>query len=148
MNQQVNESHQDQPEAIQRPDSQSASTTKLANEGLEAIAKLAGVAEAKGMRNTTLAAGIVILVLAIAGTFFPNQARSSSVLLAGTLAGGALILGVLITSSLEYRQQLKAEMHRIECEVQRYEAETQFRIAQIKATEPTTPQTRLLPPPK
>jgi hypothetical protein len=85
------------------------------------------------------------LVLAITGAFVPTVGHSVSV--AGTLAGGALILAVLVVSSWDYKQQLEHETRRVELEVRRFKAETQFKIAQIEATQPTTPTTPTTPGP-
>jgi hypothetical protein len=120
---------------------------QFVSNALDAIVHAAGAAEAKGVRNTTLGAGIVLLVLGISGAFVPTVGHSLS--LAGAVAGSALIFAVLVVSSWDYKQQLEHETHRVELEVRRFEAETQFRIAQINATQPTTPTTTTtIPRPK
>lgn len=116
---------------------------QFVSNALDEIVKVAGAAEAKGVRNVTLGAGIVVLVFAISGAFVPSVGQSVSV--AGALAGSALIFAVLVVSSWDYKQELEHETRRVELEVRRFEAETQFRIAQIEATQPTTPTTTTTP---
>jgi hypothetical protein len=112
---------------------------------LDAIVDVAGAAEAKGIRNMTVGAGIVLLVLAITGAFVPTVGNSLP--LAGALAGSALILAVLIVSSWDYRQSLEHETRLVELEIRRFEAEARYRIAQLDATQPTTPTPRPTPQP-
>lgn len=107
--------------------------------GTGAVEKLASVAADRGPKATSVAAGIVILLLLIGeflttGDYVPNHGE-----IIGLIIGGVLIVFPMIANSLEYKWRLSSDIRKAELITQQLKIEADYKIAQLKETTLETP---------
>ena len=111
----------------QAPPSSSVSKQGFFDAGVAAVESLAKAAGTHGIRNTAVAAGIVILLLLVVEFATPGDHVPEVAEVIGLVAGFALILGALIASSLEYKWDLQSKTEHL-----RIDAD--YEIARLSAT--------------
>ena len=102
--------------------------------GTRAISEIADVAEKKGLKTTSLAFGVVI-VLALIGEFLstrdyiPHHGEIICLII-----GGLLIIIPVLLNELDYKWELHATLRKKELVTERLRIEADFEIARLEAT--------------
>lgn len=102
--------------------------------GRQAVESLAGVAADKGLKATSVAAGIVVLIFLIiefvtTRDYMPNNGEIIGLVIAGTL-----VIIPMMANSFEYKWRLSANTRKMELITEQLRIEADYKISQLKHT--------------
>ena len=102
--------------------------------GTQAIVSLAGVAADKGLKATSVGAGIVILLLLIVEFLTTKDYVPHHGEIIGLIIGGILILVPMVINSLEYKWRLFTDMQKADLITQQLKIDADYNIARLTHT--------------
>ncbi len=102
--------------------------------GIQAIANIADVADKSGLKNTSLAAGIVIILALIAeflstGDYVPNHGE-----IIGLIMGSLFIIIPVVLEGLGYKWQLHAAIRKQELVTENLRIEADYQLGRLEFT--------------